>query len=68
MPRYDYACTSCEKPYMEIISIHEYQDRGPRKKCPSCNKLSLERVIGGGDYSFHLKGNGWPSKDIKSGF
>jgi putative regulatory protein, FmdB family len=65
MPRYDYVCRGCEQGHIEFIHIKEYDKRGPLKACPRCKKRKLERVVGGQDYSFQLKGAGWPSKDFK---
>ena len=67
MPRYNYVCRGCEKGHIEFTHIKEYDKRGPLHRCPNCGKMKLERVIGGQDYAFHLKGGGWPSKDIKGG-
>ena len=43
MPIYDYKCKACEHPFSEEQSIKKYKRR---RKCPSCGKYKLERVIG----------------------
>ena len=43
MPIYDYKCKACEYFFEEEISIKKYKRK---KKCPSCGKHKLERVIG----------------------
>jgi putative FmdB family regulatory protein len=46
---YDYGCTECGETLKDVKqSIHDE----PLKKCPSCGKNSLERVIYGGLGSF----------------
>jgi putative FmdB family regulatory protein len=46
---YDYGCTECGEALKDVKqSIHDE----PLKKCPSCGKNSLERVIYGGLGSF----------------
>ena len=44
MPIYDYACYVCDFKWEITHSIHDE----PKRKCPRCKKLSLERLISGG--------------------
>ena len=43
MPIYDYKCKACERLFAEEQSIKKYKRR---RKCPSCGKYKLERIIG----------------------
>ncbi|MBC8451196.1 MAG: zinc ribbon domain-containing protein [Planctomycetes bacterium] len=61
MPTYDYLCAACGK-HAEIF--HSMAEK-PRKKCPACGKLQLQRQIGtGGGVIF--KGNGFYQTDYRS--
>lgn len=60
MPTYDYHCDHCGHAFEREQRITE----NPIKKCPSCGKLKVRRMIGGG--GFILKGGGWES-DLYSG-
>jgi len=45
MPKYDYGCNCCGFSWEDIQqSIND----PPKKKCPRCKKMTLERVIFGG--------------------
>ena len=43
MATYEYKCETCEHFFSEELSIKKYRKR---KKCPSCKKNTLQRVIG----------------------
>jgi len=60
MPFYEYECAACRY-YVEVLQ--KISD-GPLKKCPSCGKLKLKRLISAP--VFRLKGSGWYETDFKS--
>src|SRR5579863_228875 len=60
MPFYEYECASC-KFYTEVIQ--KISD-APLKKCPSCGKSRLKKLISAP--VFRLKGSGWYETDFKS--
>lgn len=61
MPTYDYECGACGK---AVEIFHSMADK-PRKKCPTCGKLKLQRQIGmGGGVIF--KGSGFYETDYRS--
>ncbi len=66
MPIYEYQCedADCANKHQEMISIHEYEKRGPLSECPLCRKASLERIYNGYG-GFNLQGRDWPSKAFK---
>lgn len=41
MPIYDYECRACGKQHEILQSILE----GRKRKCPSCGKLKLRRIV-----------------------
>ncbi|TVQ24575.1 MAG: zinc ribbon domain-containing protein [Spirochaetaceae bacterium] len=61
MPSYDYECKSCGHSFEEF----QYMSDAPLKKCPSCGKLSLRRLIGGG-MGIIFKGSGFYVNDSRS--
>ncbi len=61
MPIYEYKCSECEH---ELEVIQRFSD-DPLKKCPECNKNSLNKLIS--SPSFRLKGAGWYETDFKTG-
>ena len=61
MPTYDYRCGACGHELEIFQSIKE----SPKKKCPECGKLKLERVIGAGA-GFIFKGSGFYLTDYRS--
>ena len=61
MPTYDYICGAC-KHHAEIF--HSMSE-APRRKCPSCGKLKLERQIGSGG-GVIFKGAGFYETDYRS--
>ncbi|MEM0983164.1 MAG: zinc ribbon domain-containing protein [Planctomycetota bacterium] len=61
MPTYDYRCNNCGHEFEKFQSISASRLR----KCPSCKKNSLERLIGmGGAVLF--KGGGFYETDYRS--
>jgi putative FmdB family regulatory protein len=60
MPFYEYECSNC-KFYVE--ALQKISDE-PLKKCPSCGKQSLKKLIS--VPVFRLKGDGWYETDFKS--
>jgi putative FmdB family regulatory protein len=60
MPFYEYECASC-KFYTEVMQ--KISD-APLKKCPSCGKSTLKKLISAP--VFRLKGGGWYETDFKS--
>jgi putative FmdB family regulatory protein len=60
MPFYEYECSNC-KFYVE--TLQKISDE-PLKKCPSCKKPALKKLISAP--VFRLKGAGWYETDFKS--
>jgi putative FmdB family regulatory protein len=60
MPFYEYECSAC-KFYVE--ALQKVSDE-PLRKCPSCKKTTLKRLISAP--VFRLKGGGWYETDFKS--
>ncbi len=60
MPIYEYECSAC-KFYVETL---QKISEPPLKKCPSCGKDALRRLISAP--VFRLKGAGWYETDFKS--
>ncbi len=60
MPFYEYECAAC-KFYLEVLQ--KISD-SPLKKCPSCGKSALKKLISAP--VFRLKGAGWYETDFKS--
>lgn len=61
MPTYDYVCKGCDHAF-ELF--HSMKD-APKKKCPECGKLKLERLIGTGA-GVIFKGGGFYETDYRS--
>jgi len=61
MPTYDYRCNACEHEFEHFQSMKD----APLKKCPSCGKNSLERLIGLGA-GVIFKGSGFYETDYRS--
>jgi putative FmdB family regulatory protein len=53
MPIYEYVCNVCGHEFEEWQKITD----SPVKKCPSCGKRKVERLVSLS--AFHLKGSGW---------
>lgn len=50
---YDYLCKKCSHEFATEQSIKD----DPLKRCPKCDKYTLQRLITNGN--FVLKGDGW---------
>ena len=60
MPTYVYRCKSCSHEFEEFQKISDE----PLVQCPSCDKKTLIRMIGGGA-GLHFKGSGFYLTDYK---
>jgi len=60
MPTYDYKCKLCNKEHEIFHSI----SAKPEKKCPSCGKAGLERMVSLGA-GIIFKGGGFYETDYK---
>jgi len=60
MPFYEYECPSCHR---QTEVMQKISDK-PLKKCPSCGKAGLRKLISAP--VFRLKGSGWYETDFKS--
>ena len=60
MPTYDYACQACGHRFEEF----QQMSADPLKKCPSCKKNKLERLIGAGA-GVIFKGSGFYETDYR---
>lgn len=60
MPTYDYKCPGCSH---ETQIEHKMSDINPHE-CPSCNKFTLIKGLGGG-LGFQFKGSGFYETDYK---
>jgi putative FmdB family regulatory protein len=46
MPRYEYLCQKCNKPFEMLYSLAEYQRAQKNKtKCPKCRSVRVVRQI-----------------------
>lgn len=61
MPTYDYVCRACDHRFEEFQSMKA----NPLRKCPSCGKLKLERLIGPGA-GLIFRGSGFYETDYRS--
>ena len=61
MPTYSYRCDACQSEFDKEQRISE----DPIRRCPSCGKLKVRRMISSGN--FILKGGGWYSDGYGSG-
>lgn len=60
MPTYSYECSKCG----EELEIYQGISESPKKKCPSCKKNALKRVLSGGA-GVMFKGSGFYETDYK---
>ena len=60
MPFYEYQCEACGHHHEAMQKMSD----APLKKCPSCGKSRLRRLISAP--VFRLKGSGWYETDFKS--
>ena len=61
MPTYDYKCKACGHQFEMFQSMTE----SAKRKCPSCGKNTLERLIGTGA-AVLFKGSGFYQTDYRS--
>ena len=61
MPTYEYVCESCGYEFEQFQSIAAR----PRRKCPTCGKRTLKRLIGCGS-GIIFKGTGFYETDYRS--
>ncbi len=61
MPTYDYECDACG----HELEVFQAMTDAPRRKCPDCGKLKLQRRIGGGA-AVIFKGSGFYETDYRS--
>ena len=61
MPTYEYVCSKCGYRFEKFQSIRAE----PLRKCPSCAKAGLRRLIGGGA-GLIFKGSGFYATDYRS--
>lgn len=59
MPIYEYECNACGERHE---FIQKFSD-GAKRKCPSCGKSRLRKLISAA--AFHLKGDGWYVTDFR---
>ena len=60
MPTYEYRCNACN----DEIQIFHGINESAKRKCPSCGKLKLVRLISGGG-GIIFKGSGFYETDYK---
>lgn len=61
MPTYDYRCKACG----HELEIFQSMSDAPKRKCPKCGKVALERLIGTGA-AVLFKGSGFYQTDYRS--
>lgn len=61
MPTYDYECGACG----EVTEFFQRFSEAPKRKCPSCGKLRLKRLIGSGG-GIIFRGSGFYETDYRS--
>ncbi len=59
MPIYAYECGACGATH----DILQKMGEGRKRKCPSCGKLRLRKLVTAA--AFHLKGTGWYVTDFR---
>ncbi|HIF40698.1 MAG TPA: zinc ribbon domain-containing protein [Planctomycetes bacterium] len=61
MPTYDYRCRACG----HELEMFQSMSEGPKRKCPECGTLKLQRLIGTGA-GILFKGSGFYETDYRS--
>ena len=61
MPTYEYKCGNCD----HLMEAFQSITASPKKKCPECGKLKLQRLLGTGA-GIIFKGNGFYETDYRS--
>lgn len=61
MPTYDYKCKACGV----ALEFFQSMSESPKRKCPECGALKLERQIGAGA-GILFKGSGFYETDYRS--
>lgn len=61
MPTYEYQCQECGHEF----ELFQQMSDAAKKKCPSCAKLKLKRLIGSGS-AVMFKGSGFYETDYRS--
>ena len=61
MPTYDYRCRACG----HELEMFQSMSEGPKRKCPECGELKLQRLIGTGA-GILFKGSGFYETDYRS--
>ena len=61
MPTYEYECQACG----HTFEIFQSMTEGTKRKCPSCKKNKLQRLIGSGA-GIIFKGSGFYETDYRS--
>jgi len=61
VPTYDYRCKACG----HELEMFQSMSEGPKRKCPECGALKLQRLIGTGA-GILFKGSGFYETDYRS--
>jgi putative FmdB family regulatory protein len=61
VPTYDYRCKACG----HELEMFQSMSEGPKRKCPECGALKLQRLIGAGA-GILFKGSGFYETDYRS--
>jgi putative FmdB family regulatory protein len=61
VPTYDYRCRACG----HELEMFQSMSEGPKRKCPECSELKLQRLIGTGA-GILFKGSGFYETDYRS--
>lgn len=61
MPTYDYVCQACG----HALELFQSMSESPKRKCPECGRLKLQRQIGMGA-GIVFKGSGFYETDYRS--
>ncbi len=60
MPTYEYCCSACKK----TVEVFHSMTKAPRRKCPHCGRLTLQKLIGIGA-GVIFKGSGFYQTDYR---